>query len=222
MTRELHSHRMERALESTLRTARDARRQLASVLQHSNDAIAQVQEGILVDANASWLGLLRLRARGARRPAHHGPVRGDHPCGVEGRAGRLPAGPLERPSAEHRNPLRRWQPSAAGSGAGAGRARWRTVRAADHRLAQAASRASSRRTWRTRCAAIRPPACSIACPCSTAVNERLATPVRAGVRYFAVVKPDKFATVERDVGLFASEDVLAAFTTRAARRPARQ
>jgi EAL domain-containing protein (putative c-di-GMP-specific phosphodiesterase class I)/GGDEF domain-containing protein len=46
----------------------------------------------------------------------------------------------------------------------------------------------------------------------SAVHERLATPVRAGVRYFAVVKPDKFATVERDVGLFASEDVLAAFT----------
>ena len=50
-------------------------------------------------------------------------------------------------------------------------------------------------------------------PLLSAVNERLATPVRAGVRYFAVVKPDKFATVERDVGLFASEDVLSAFTT---------
>ena len=63
MTRELRSHRMERALENTLRTARDARRQLASVLQHSNDAIAQVQEGILVDANASWLELFGYRAR---------------------------------------------------------------------------------------------------------------------------------------------------------------
>jgi len=50
-------------------------------------------------------------------------------------------------------------------------------------------------------------------PMLAAVHERLATPVRAGLRYFAVVKPDKFSTVERDVGLFASEDVLAAFTT---------
>ena len=49
-------------------------------------------------------------------------------------------------------------------------------------------------------------------PLLAAVNERLATPMRGGVRYFAVVKPDKFATVERDVGLFASEDVLSAFT----------
>ncbi len=50
-------------------------------------------------------------------------------------------------------------------------------------------------------------------PMLVAVRERLATPVRGGVRYFAVVKPDKFASVERDVGLFASEDVLSAFTT---------
>jgi diguanylate cyclase (GGDEF)-like protein len=33
------------------------------------------------------------------------------------------------------------------------------------------------------------------------------------VRFFAVVKPDKFATVERDVGLSASEEVLRAFAT---------
>ena len=53
ISRELRAYRMERALEGTRRAARDARRHLASVLEHSNDAIAQVQEGILMDANAS-------------------------------------------------------------------------------------------------------------------------------------------------------------------------
>ena len=57
MTRELRAYRVERTLESTLKTARDTRKQLDSVLQRSADAIAQVQEGIVVEANASWLQL---------------------------------------------------------------------------------------------------------------------------------------------------------------------
>lgn len=55
--RELHVRRIESALDATLRTARDSRRQLETVLSRSNDAIGQVQEGILVDANATWLEL---------------------------------------------------------------------------------------------------------------------------------------------------------------------
>ena len=57
MGRELRSFRLERALETTLKSARDARRQLETVLERSNDAIVQVQEGIVVDANPSWLEL---------------------------------------------------------------------------------------------------------------------------------------------------------------------
>ncbi len=59
--RELRSFRLERALSTTLRSAQDYRKQLESVLRRSNDAIAQVQEGILVDANASWLELFGLQ-----------------------------------------------------------------------------------------------------------------------------------------------------------------
>src|SRR5262245_48076355 len=60
MARELRSFRLERALDTTLKSARDARRQLETVLQRSNDAIVQVQEGIVVDANASWHELFGL------------------------------------------------------------------------------------------------------------------------------------------------------------------
>ena len=57
IARELHSFRLERTLNATLRASQDYRSQLEVVLQRSNDAIAQAQEGILVDANASWLEL---------------------------------------------------------------------------------------------------------------------------------------------------------------------
>ncbi|MCB1623176.1 MAG: PAS domain-containing protein [Pseudomonadales bacterium] len=57
MARELRAFRLERALQSTVQSARDYRRQLETVLQRSADAIAQVQEGILVDANEAWLEL---------------------------------------------------------------------------------------------------------------------------------------------------------------------
>jgi multidomain signaling protein FimX len=58
IARELKASRMERALHDTLQSAQDYRKQLETVLTRSNDAIAQVQEGILVEANQSWLELI--------------------------------------------------------------------------------------------------------------------------------------------------------------------
>lgn len=58
IARELQAFRMERALRDTLRSAQEYRKQLETVMTRSNDAIAQVQEGILVDANRSWLDLI--------------------------------------------------------------------------------------------------------------------------------------------------------------------
>ena len=56
--RELKAFRMERALNETLHSAQEYRKQLETVLRARNDAIAQVQEGILVEANHSWLDLI--------------------------------------------------------------------------------------------------------------------------------------------------------------------
>jgi len=55
--RELRAFRMERTLTTTLRSAQDYRQKLETVLRRSNDAIAQVQEGIVVQVNNSWLEL---------------------------------------------------------------------------------------------------------------------------------------------------------------------
>ncbi|MEY2855210.1 MAG: hypothetical protein RL030_2342 [Pseudomonadota bacterium] len=56
--RELKSCRIERALRTTLLSAQDYRRQLETVLTRSNDAIVVVQEGIIIESNASWLELI--------------------------------------------------------------------------------------------------------------------------------------------------------------------
>jgi diguanylate cyclase (GGDEF)-like protein/PAS domain S-box-containing protein len=56
-SRELRAHRLERALSSTLSSAREYREQLHNFLEGSADAITHVQEGIIVDANRAWIEL---------------------------------------------------------------------------------------------------------------------------------------------------------------------
>jgi diguanylate cyclase (GGDEF)-like protein len=55
--RELEAHHQARALNNTLSSAHEYREQLKSFMTGSADAIAHVQEGILVDANPAWLDL---------------------------------------------------------------------------------------------------------------------------------------------------------------------
>jgi multidomain signaling protein FimX len=57
VARELEAHRQTRALNSTISSAREYREQLKSFMAGSADAIAYVQEGIVVDANPAWLEL---------------------------------------------------------------------------------------------------------------------------------------------------------------------
>lgn len=57
VTRELEAHRQARTLNSTLSSAREYRDQLKSFMAGSADAIAHVQEGIVVDANPAWVEL---------------------------------------------------------------------------------------------------------------------------------------------------------------------
>jgi diguanylate cyclase (GGDEF)-like protein/PAS domain S-box-containing protein len=57
VTRELESHRQARTLNHMLGSAREYREQLKSFMADSADAIAYVQEGIVVDANPAWCEL---------------------------------------------------------------------------------------------------------------------------------------------------------------------
>jgi diguanylate cyclase (GGDEF)-like protein len=55
--RELRAFRLERALNETLQSATQYKRQLKAFLAGSIDAIAYVQEGILVEVNQAWADL---------------------------------------------------------------------------------------------------------------------------------------------------------------------
>ena len=210
MTRELRAYRVERTLESTLKTARDTRKQLDSVLQRSADAIAQVQEGIVVEANASWLQLFGFdRAAIVGQPimdvfdeSTHAALKGalaaclqgrwsDHTLTVNGyfADGTRRSIELQLTLGEHDGEpcVRLIVP-----------ARQRDERRLEEELADALRRDASTGLLNRG-------------PMLEALVTRLSSPVRGGVRHFAVIRPDKFEEVERSVGVFASEDVLMEF-----------
>lgn len=60
VTRELEAFRLRRALHGTLASAEHYKEQLQAIMANSADAIAHVQEGIVVDANPAWLELFGL------------------------------------------------------------------------------------------------------------------------------------------------------------------
>ncbi len=59
VSRELRALRMERALNSTIQSTAEYKRQLKDYMQSSSSAIALVEEGILTDVNDAWLTLFR-------------------------------------------------------------------------------------------------------------------------------------------------------------------
>lgn len=61
--RELRAYRVERALNSTLTSATEYRRQLQEHMASSASAIAFVQEGIIVEANKAWLELFKAKKK---------------------------------------------------------------------------------------------------------------------------------------------------------------
>ena len=63
--RELHAARLDRALAGTLASARQYRDQMKAFMTGSADAIAHVQEGIVVDVNPAWVELFGHEDAGA-------------------------------------------------------------------------------------------------------------------------------------------------------------
>ncbi len=60
VARELRAFRVERALQSTINSATEYRRQFNNYMQGSTSAIACVQEGIVTDVNRAWLKQFKL------------------------------------------------------------------------------------------------------------------------------------------------------------------
>jgi diguanylate cyclase (GGDEF)-like protein len=59
VARELRTYRVERALNSTINSATEYRKQLGVYMQCSASAIAHVREGIVVEANKVWMSLFK-------------------------------------------------------------------------------------------------------------------------------------------------------------------
>jgi PAS domain S-box-containing protein len=211
VTRELHAFRIERTLNATLRAAQDYRSQLEVVLQRSNDAIAQVQEGILVNANAAWLelfgfveatGLVGQPVMDLFEEATHAPLKGALTACLQGRWENHPlkAGavlgdgsvvPLELMLAEGEY---EGEPS---------------VRL----IVPARKRDDQQLADELEIAVQSDPGTGLLTrrPLLSALQERLEVPVAGGVRYLVCVRPDKFSHIERDLGILASEQLLIGF-----------
>ena len=204
--RELRAFRLERALTSTLKSAHDARNQLESVLQRSNDAIVQVQEGIVIDANPAWLELFGAKDSLVGHPvmdlfdeATHPALKGalaaclqgrwnDHALKATALLADGKATPMEIVLAlgdhEGEPSVRLIVP-----------ARPRDEQKLVEELSQVVHSDQTTGFLYRR-------------ELLEALHARLASPSPGGMRCLALVKLDRFAAVERDVGATASEDVL--------------
>ncbi|HEY0768374.1 MAG TPA: EAL domain-containing protein [Steroidobacteraceae bacterium] len=208
MLRELRVFRTERTLDASLKSAQDARSQLDTVLYRSNDAIIQVQEGIVVDANPAWLELLGVEEGVAGEPvmdlfedSTHAALRGALAACLQGRW-----------KADH--PLR----ANALLGDGTVVSIEMTLALGEHEqepcvslMVPARPRAelqlSARPTSVGEAGGVLLPRPALL----AALAQRLATPAAGGMRCLALIRLDKFADLERVVGATASEDILIEF-----------
>lgn len=212
MMRELETFRARRTLDAAVRAAQDARSQLDTVLERSNDAIIQVQEGIVTDANPAWLELFGVEDGIAGQPvmdlfeeSSHPALRGALAACIQGRwsgdhtlrANALPADgtilPVEIALAmgEHEG-----EPSVRLVVPAAPRA---PAAPAEPRAAEGPATLTDAYGLLARRELL------------LSLGERLATRPSGGVRCLSVVKLDKFATLERVLGVTASEDVVGEF-----------
>jgi diguanylate cyclase (GGDEF)-like protein/PAS domain S-box-containing protein len=211
MMRELETFRARRTLDAALRAAQDARSQLDTVLERSNDAIIQVQEGIVTEANPAWLELFGVEEGIVGQPvmdlfeeSSHPALRGALAACLQGRwsgehtlrANAMPADgsilPVEIALAmgEHDGEpsVRLVVPSAPRAPAAL----------AEPRAAAPAASTDSYGLMPRR-------------ELFEALGARLATRPTGGMRCLAVVRLDKFASLERVIGVSASEEVVAEF-----------
>jgi diguanylate cyclase (GGDEF)-like protein/PAS domain S-box-containing protein len=208
-TRELRAYRLERALSTTLSSAREYREQLQHFLEGSADAITHVQEGIIVDANRAWLELFGYSGDDALtgqplmdlfEQETHPALKGALVACLQGKwsghglkvqallsDGSNLALELLLTKADYENePAIRIAISA--------------LHKKDHdlevQLADAVQNDASTRFLQQRYLI-------------AAVRERCTLGMKGGVRQFAHIKPDRFIEIQSSIGVLASEDFMA-------------
>jgi diguanylate cyclase (GGDEF)-like protein/PAS domain S-box-containing protein len=204
LLREIEVFRTARALEASAKSAHDARSQLDTVLQRSNDAIIQVQEGIVVEANPAWLELFGLEEGLTGQPvmdlfeeSTHAALRGALAACLQGRW--------------NDHPLRANALLADGSVVPIEI----TLALGEREEEPCVRLVVPSRPQEERIPA--PPVLPRSEPAAAlmrrgelldALAARMASPSPGGMRCLALVRLDKFAALERVVGATASEEVL--------------
>ena len=206
MSRELRAFRLERALTTTLKSAHDARNQLENVLQRSNDAIVQVQEGIVIDANPAWLELFGVEEGLVGQPVMDLFDEDTHPA-LKGAL----AACLQGRWSDHTLKATALLPQG-------GRMTVEIVLALGDHDGEPSVRLIVPAKPRDEQKLVEELSQVVHSDHTTgflhrrelmqALQARLATPSHGGMRCLALVKLDKFSAVERDVGATASEGVL--------------
>ncbi len=211
VSRELQTYRLNRALSSTLSAAKEYQRQLRDFMQGSTDAIAQVQEGIVVEANPSWVELLGHKSgdelvgtplMDSFEPDSHTALKGALVACLQGRwsdhvlraSVRLPDGsamPLELQLAKSEyegEPSVRLSVSAS----------HRDVKEMERQLADAIHR---------------DPATGFLHRgfFLDELRKRLAEAPKGGVRHIAYVEPDKLEDILSELGVLSAEEFLVQF-----------
>jgi diguanylate cyclase (GGDEF)-like protein/PAS domain S-box-containing protein len=211
VARELAAHRLERALSGTVSSMREYKRQLHEFMQGSTDAIAQVQEGIIVEANPAWLELFGhespetilgtplmdsfdTESHAALKGALVACLRGkwsDHALRVSAALPDDTTIPIELHLAagDHEG-----EPCVRVSVASDGRDRHEM----EKKLAEAVQRDPSTGFLHRRYFL-------------EELHKALAAPLRGGVRYFAYIEPDKYDSILEEVGVLTGEDFLVEF-----------
>ena len=205
--RELRAFRTQRALDASTRSADDARSQLETVLQRSNDAIIQVQEGIVVEANPAWLELFGVEEGVAGQPvmdlfeeSTHAALRGALAACLQGRWSNHPLRANALLADDTVVPIE----MTLALGVHDGEPCVRLVVPSRPREVVEKPVAAPRLEARLEAGGglmHRPELLE-------ALGKRLAKPAAGGMRCLALIKIDKFATLEHAVGATASEDVL--------------
>ncbi len=209
--RELEAHRQSRALNSTISSAREYRDQLKSFMAGSADAIAHVQEGIVVDANPAWLelygvpdldSLIGTPLMDAFDPDAHAAIKGalvaclqgkwsDHTLRANAILGDGSAVPLEMelsPTEFDAEPAVRLCIVAKKRDGGS----------LNEQLTDALERDASTGALQRRFFIER-------------LQQSLAQPIKAGVRQLVSIEPDKLSAVCDDLGPLAVEEFIGQF-----------
>ncbi len=208
-TRELRTYRLERALLSTVSSAREYREQLQHFLEGSADAITHVQEGIIVDANRAWIELFGYSDSDAlngtplmdlfeheTHPALKGALVACLQGKWSGHALKVQALLSDGSSLALELNLSKadWENDPA----------IRIAISASHKkdhdlelqLEQAVKSDTATKFLQQRYAI-------------EAIRARCALVMKGGVRQFALIKPDRFADIQQTIGVLACEDFLA-------------